>query len=160
MEKQLNKLQALFKGAKPTVPVFEAHLKTLSDKKRKQQLYELCQLAFGYYRELPGEYRRFVDRYLKHDRHCYVDYLLEHTPLKHLRYTLRHPDLFIRQLHLLETSGHSGRTSYHHLAASLLVVFDYSYTLNTLGDYLRRFHPDPETILYLVGKLKIADDVY
>lgn len=93
MKKLLKELQLLF-GNTPTSASFDAKLKTFEEPLRRECRLKLCRLAFGYYDNLPGPFRKYVDKYLKHDRELYIDYLLHHTPLGKLRYTLHNPDLF------------------------------------------------------------------
>ncbi|MEG1545255.1 MAG: hypothetical protein RR382_12160 [Tannerellaceae bacterium] len=157
MEKQYKKLQALFNGAKPTVPLFEAYLKTLSEKECEKQLQELCALAFGYYEQMRPAYQTFVKRYFEHDRSCYTDYLTQHTPLGDLRYHLLRPTLFLKMLHLLETTERRIPISYLHLAASLLTIFCYPFKLSTLSKYLRLNRHSPEELLQLIGSIEIYE---
>lgn len=145
MKKLLKEMQLLF-GAAPTCASFDEKLLTLDAAMREKYRLALCRLAFGYYDKLPPAYRRFTDKYLKHDRHLYTDYLARHTALSRLRYPLHNPEMLISVLHLLENADRRGRVFYHHLASCLLLAFEYPYKLNTLGEKIARAVPDAETV--------------
>lgn len=100
MKKLLKKMQLLF-GNAPTVTSFDTQLQTFDDAVRLEHRYSICRLAFGYYDSLPGPFRKFTDQYLKHNRYLYVDYLLRHSALSRLRYSLHNPEQFLCMLHIL-----------------------------------------------------------
>lgn len=159
MKNELKRLQSLFGVVSPTVRLFEAQMKSLSSGSRQEWVCLICRLAFGYYDKLPKRYRKFIIRYLVHDRACYVRYLNEHTPLGDLRYPLNHPRLFIKMVHLLESDRKKGsRMSYMHLASFLLLAFPIKHTLRTLAEYLRTYRHTPEELLQLLGKTEIWED--
>ena len=158
MKKLLKELQLQF-GNAPTVPGFEAKLSTFEKPVREEYRLKLCRLAFGYYDSLPSPFRKFVDKYLKHDRELYVDFLLHHTPLGKLRYTLHNPDLFTLMFYVLEKAGRHGRPKYHQMASSLLLAFHYPYKLETLDNYLCHSRPEVDDFyefLLLMGEFKIG----
>lgn len=160
MRKQLKELQLLF-GNAPTPASFDAKLLTFKEPARKEYRLKLCHLAFGYYDSLPGPFRKFIDKYLKHDRELYVDFLLHHTPLGKLRYTLHNPDLFTLMFCVLEKAGSHGRPKYHQMASGLLLAFHYPYKLETLDNYLCHIQPevgDLREFLFLMGKIKVKGD--
>ena len=145
MKKLLKEMRSLF-GDAPTCDSFDEKLLTLDAATREKYRLGLCRLAFGYYDKLPPAYRRFTDKYLKHDRYLYNDYLACHTAMSRLRYPLHDPDMLIAVLHVLENANRRGRVFYHHLASCLLIVFGYPYKLNTLGEKIARAVPDAETV--------------
>ncbi|MFV0583607.1 MAG: hypothetical protein ACK5N4_16365 [Parabacteroides gordonii] len=160
MKKLLKELQLLF-GNAPTPASFDAKLLTFKEPAREEYRLKLCRLAFGYYDSLPGPFRKFVDKYLKHDRELYVDFLLHHTPLGKLRYTLHNPDLFTLMFCVLEKAGSHGRPKYHQMASGLLLAFHYPYKLETLDNYLCHIRPDADDLrelLFLMGKIKVKGD--
>lgn len=153
-------MQLLF-GNAPTNASFDAKLLTFEEPLRRDYRLKFCQLAFGYYDNLPGPFRKFTDGYLKHDRDLYIDYLLHHTPLGKLRYSLHTPELFLSLLYVLENADHKGRPKYHQLAASLMLAFTFPYKLETLDNYLCHSQPDADTLnefLFLMGKVKVKSD--
>lgn len=153
-------MQLLF-GNAPSPASFDAKLKTFEEPLRQQYRLNLCRLAFGYYDQLPGPFRKFTDAYLKHDRELYLDYLLNHTPLGKLRYTLHNPDLFLPLLYVLENADRRGRVMYHQLASSLLLAFSSPYKLETLDNYLCHSQPTADTLndfLLLMGRVKVGSD--
>ena len=132
----------------------------MSARTRERRLNELCSLAFGYYEELPRKYRKFVYLYLRHNRACYVNYLVSHSVLGKFRYTLHNPGLLIPVLHVLENADRRGRMPYSHLASLLLLIFDYPYKLDTLRQYLSRI-PEAELLqdfLELVAQIRILGE--
>lgn len=150
-------MQLLF-GNAPTNASFDAKLLTFEEPLRQEYRLKLCRLAFGYYDKLPVPFRKFTDKYMKHNRALYVDYLIHHTPIAGLRYSLQNPGMLIQILHILENANNQGRIMYHHLASCLLIIFDYPYELNTLGDYICRSVPTAEGIkdfFELIGRIKI-----
>ena len=160
MRKQLKELQLLF-GNAPTPASFDAKLLTFKEPARKEYRLKLCHLAFGYYDSLPGPFRKFIDKYLKHDRELYVDFLLHHTPLGKLRYTLHNPDLFTLMFCVLEKAASHGRPKYHQMASGLLLAFHYPYKLETLDNHLCHICPDADDLrelLFLMGKIKVKGD--
>ena len=160
MKKLLKELQSLF-GNAPSPASFDTKLKTFEEPLRQQYRMNLCRLAFGYYEQLPGPFRKFVDAYLKHDRELYIDYLLNYTPLAKLRYTLHNSGLFLPLLYVLENADRRGRVMYHQLASSLLLGFSYPYKLDTLDNYLCHSQPDADTLnefLILMGKVKVESE--
>ncbi|WP_195372180.1 MULTISPECIES: hypothetical protein [Parabacteroides] len=160
MKKLLKEMQLLFGNAPPPAS-FDTKLKTLEEPLRQQYRLNLCRLAFGYYDQLPGPFRKFTAAYLKHDRELYIDYLLNYTPLAKLRYTLHNPELFLPLLYVLENADHRGRVMYHQLASSLLLAFSIPYKLETLDNYLCHSQPDADTLnefLALMGKVKVESD--
>lgn len=140
----------------PTVDLFEEKLSEMDEKNRARYLYELCQLAFGYYEKLPLAYRKFIDAYLRHNRACYVTYLITHTALAKLRYPLSYPDLFIKALHLLEATGRQGSAPGWQLSACLTLIFIIPYTLSTLDEDLRQERHSDEDLLMLLGKIEVG----
>ena len=158
MKNEFKRLQGLFGVASPTVRLFEARMKLVSPKDRREWELLICRLAFGYYDHLPKRYSKFIIRYLVHDRACYVRYLNEHTPLGSLRYPLTHPKLFLKMVHLLESDKEGSRMSYLHLASFLLIAFPIKNTLRTLAEYLRTYRHTPEELLQLLGKTEIWED--
>lgn len=153
-------MQLLFGNASSPAS-FDAKLKTLEEPVRRQYLLNLCRLGFGYYDQLPGPFRKFTDAYLKHDRELYIDFLLNHTPLGNLRYTLHNPELLLPLLYVLENADRRGRVMYHQLASSLLLSFSFPYKLETLDNYLCHSQPDADTLsefLFLMGKVKVGSD--
>ena len=153
-------MENLFGGKDPSVPLFEKKLSSMSAGTRERRLNELCSLAFGYYEELPRKYRKFVYLYLRHNRACYVDYLVSHTVLGKFRYTLHNPGLLLPVLHVLENADRRGRISYSHLGSLLLLAFDYPYTLGTLRQYLSHI-PEAELLhdfLELVAEIRIQGE--
>ena len=160
MKKLLKEMQSLF-GTAPTCASFDGKLLTFDAATREKYRIGLCRLTFGYYDRLPPAFRNFADKYMKHDRHLYTEYLTCRTGLSRLRYPLHNPELLISLLHILENADRRGRISYHQLAASLLLAFDYPYKLNTLGEKIARAVPDAETvrdILDLVALVRIGGD--
>lgn len=141
MKKILKEMQLLF-GNAPTCASFDAKLETFDAITREKCRCDLCRLAFGYYDKLPPAFRCFTDKYLKHDRSLYTDFLIRRTALSRLRYPLHNPDMLIALLHILENADRRGRVFYHHLASCLLIVFGYPYKLNTLGEKIARAVPD------------------
>lgn len=153
-------MENLFGGKDPSVLLFEKKLSLMSAKIRERRLNELCSLAFGDYEELPCKYRKFVYLYLRHNRACYVDYLVSRSVLGKFRYSLNNPELLLPVLHVLENAGRSGRISYAHLASLLLLVFDYPYALGTLKQYLSHV-PEAELLhdfLELVAEIRIQGE--
>lgn len=153
-------MQLLF-GNAPTNASFDAKLLTFEEPLRREYRLKLCQLAFGYYDKLPVPFRKFTDKYMKHDRSLYVDYLIHHTPAGKLRHPLHNQELFLPLLYVLENAEHRGRVKYHQLAASLLLAFEFPYKLDTLDYYLCQARPDAGDLrefLFLMGKIVIESD--
>ncbi len=153
-------MQLLF-GNAPTPASFNAKLQTLEEAARQEYRLNLCHLAFGYYDSLPKPFCKFIDAYFKHDRELYVDYLIHHTPLGHLRYSLQNPDLFLPMLYVIENADRKGRPKYHHQASSLLLAFNFPYKLETFDNYLCHSQPDSSDLrefLFLMGKIKVGGE--
>lgn len=153
-------MQLLF-GNAPTNASFDAKLLTFEEPLRQEYRLKLCRLAFGYYDKLPVPFRKFTDKYMKHDRALYVDYLIHHTPIKKLRYSLHNTELLLPLLYVLENADHRGRIKYHQLAASLLLAFEFPYKLDTLDYYLCQARPDADDLrefLFLMGKIILGSD--
>ncbi len=158
MKNELKRLQSLFGVASPTVRLFEAQMKSLSPDVRREWEHLICRLAFGYYDNLPKRYEKFIRRYLSHSPDVYLNYLRLHSPMGAFCYPLLHPDLFLKMVHLLETSERKTKISYCHLASSILLAFDFRLKISTLSKYLRTYKHAPEEILKLIGKIEIYED--
>ena len=158
MEKELKRLQSLFGVVKPTVALFESEMEKLPLAESAVWRLLVFRLSFGYYARLPLRYKKFVCKYLKHDRLGYTAYLTRHTPLGGLRYRLVHPGLFLKMVHLLACEPENGKISYLHLASCLLLSFDLPNTLRTLAEKLRVCRHAPDELLQLLGKVEIWED--
>ena len=67
-------------GHKPTVKNFDAFLVTLGPDERESWKMDVCSLGYGdYYRKMPGAYRKFIRKYMEHDRECERCYIRKYT---------------------------------------------------------------------------------
>lgn len=163
MDKILKRLQAIFDGKEPDVEVFDALLAAMPKEKQEKQLYELGQLAFGYYRKLPHAYQKFF----RYSILCQIIHIS--IPVMGIILTdellceMPHPWLMLKMFHFLETAGREGRKNYLHLAAAIAIAFvipEKVRPLSKLSKYLRLVKVLPEEFLRLIGKMEIGDDDY
>ena len=154
----MNKLQAYWGFKRPTVAIYETVITGLPEKEAEKLRCALFRLAFGYWAELPAYYRKFLIRLYVHDRDMFLRLLLHHSPLGSMRYPLLYADLFMKMTHLLQKSEKGKKTSFRHLAFSMLLAFDYPYTINTLSVYLARKKPDAEEVFMLAGRKILFED--
>jgi len=154
----MNKLQTYWGLKRPTVALYETVIAGLSEKEAEKLRRALFRLAFGYWVELPAYYRKFLVRLYVHDREMLLRLLRHHSPLGSMRYPLLHADLFMKMTHLLQKSEKGKEVSFRHLAFSMLLAFDYPYTINTLSVYLAKKTPDAEEVFMLAGRKILFED--
>lgn len=163
MGKILKSLQNLFEGKELSVEAFDELLAEMPEDKREKQLYELGQLAYGYFEKVPRKYQNFIRKYYNHNRDAYTDYLKKHTVAQFLRCELEYPWLFLKLLHFLEEGSSKKRKNYLLLAAALSLAFiipEKVNSLSKLSKYIRLVHVLPEEFLRLIGKIDIGGDDY
>ena len=122
-------------GHKPTVKNFDAFLVTLGPDERESWKMDVCSLGYGdYYRKMPGAYRKFIRKYMEHDRECERCYIR--------KYTVRR-----------ETPPSSLE-----IASCLLMGFDYPGSVRGLASHLREAGHSAEAVLVLAGKREVTDE--
>ena len=83
-------------GHKPTVKNFDAFLVTLGPDERESWKMDVCSLGYGdYYRKMPGAYRKFIRKYMEHDRECERCYIRKYTVRGDLLYSPFRPELLL-----------------------------------------------------------------
>lgn len=149
----------IFRGRIPSVREFNREIDALPFNERRERLYPIFSIAFSNWYVLNKKCRMFIKKVIEHDRQIWLDFLLERTVIGELRYHPRFPDALLRALKIVEYENRKGKISVNHLSMSMLMVFDYSYRLSTMGDYLRRIKVDVEDGLIFLGIVKIEGSV-
>lgn len=152
-------LSNLFRGKIPSVSEFNREIDALPSSMRRERLYPIYCIAFSSWSSLNNRCRMFIKRVIEHDRQIWLDFLLERTVIGELRYHTQFPDALLRAVKIVEYENRKGKISVNHLSMSMLMVFDYSYKLSTMGDYLRRIKVDVEDGLIFLGIVKIEGSV-
>ena len=120
-------------GHKPTVKNFDAFLVTLGPDERESWKMDVCSLGYGdYYRKMPGAYRKFIRKYMEHDRECERCYIRKYTVRGDLLYSPFRPEL--------------------------LLGFDYPGSVRGLASHLREAGHSAEAVLVLAGKREVTDE--
>ena len=126
-------------GHKPTVKNFDAFLVTLGPDERESWKMDVCSLGYGdYYRKMPGAYRKFIRKYMEHDRECERCYIRKYTVRGDLLY--------------------SPFPSSLEMASCLLMVFDFPDSVRSLSSHLREAGHSAEAVLVLAGKREVTDE--
>ena len=138
------------KGQRPSVRKFEKALSSLAPIEQEYYYYRAYHACLFDWQTLPGWHRTFLINLVQHNRQPFQDYLIKHSILGTLRYTLQDPAMVIKMFHLLEKKQKNHKISFNHLAFSLLCGFDFKLKISTLGDYLRDTQFTPEELLELL----------
>lgn len=157
--KKKNKFELLFPNGKvPDVNEFNRSLDAMSEEGRKKFLEKIYKVSFSVWTALPPSQQTFIEAVIAHDRQAYADFVQQKAVMGHIRYTLRHPALFIRTLHLIEAIERTAKTSLSRLAMSITICFNFSEKVKTLAENISKEKPTSKELLILSGKTEIKDD--
>lgn len=146
-------------GHKPTVKNFDAFLVTLGPDERESWKMDVCSLGYGdYYRKMPGAYRKFIRKYMEHDRECERCYIRKYTVRGDLLYSPFRPELLLELVKLVEFTDRETPPSSLEIASCLLMGFDYPGSVRGLASHLREAGHSAEAFLVLAGKREVTDE--
>ena len=143
------------KGQRLSVRKFKIALSALSPIEQQHYYYRAYHACQFDWETLPQYHRTFLINVIKNNRQPYLTYVLKHTALGALRYTLQDPGMSIKMFHLLEQKQKDHNISFNHLAFSFLCAFNCDLKISTLGDYIRTTSFTPEEALDILGKATI-----
>lgn len=146
-------------GNKPTVKNFDVFLATLGPDEQESWKMDVCGLGYGnYYRKMPGAYRKFIRKYLVHDRECERRYIRNCTVRGDLLYVPFRPELLLEMLKLVEFTDRETPPSSLEMASCLLMGFDFPDSVRGLASHLREAGHSVEAVLVLAGKREVTDE--
>lgn len=146
-------------GHKPTVKKFDVFLATLGPDERESWKMDVCGLGYGYYyRKMPGAYRKFIRKYMEHDRECERRYIRKYTVRGDLLYSPFRPELLLELVKLVEFTDRETPPSSLGIASCLLMGFDYPDSVRGLASHLREAGHSAEAVLVLAGKREVTDE--
>lgn len=146
-------------GYKPTVKNFDAFLATLGSDERESWKMDVCVLGYGgYYRKMPEVYRKFIRKYMEHDRECERRYIRKYTVRGDLLYAPFRPELLLELMKLVEFTDRETLPSSLEIASCLLMGFDYPDSVRNLATHLREAGHSAEAVLVLSGKREVTDE--
>jgi len=149
-------IKKLFHGKRPSVNRFKQSLKPYSSEEQDKYYQIAYRAAINEWERIPEWYREFFITLVKNDRQRFLDFLLLHTIIGSLRYTLQEPDLLVKLLHLLERKIDHTFVSFNHLSFSVLLAFQLHLKISTLGDKIRTATFFPEELLELFEQATIS----
>ena len=106
-------------------------------------------------RKMPGAYRKFIRKYMEHDRECERCYIRKYTVRGDLLYSPFRPELL---LELVEFTDRETPPSSLEIASCLLMGFDYPGSVRGLASHLREAGHSAEAVLVLAGKREVTDE--
>ena len=120
---------------------------------------DVCSLGYGdYYRKMPGAYRKFIRKYMEHDRECERCYIRKYTVRGDLLYSPFRPELLLELVKLVEFTDRETPPSSLEIASCLLMGFDYPGSVRGLASHLREAGHSAEAVLVLAGKREVTDE--
>lgn len=151
-------LKALFEGKVPSVRKFVRKLSELPDPMQSFYYKAAYDTAFTEWDSVNKSYRTFLSNLLLHDKQRTLDYLRKHTVLGTLVYVLQEPEVLRRLIATFEGKRNGYMPSYCHLAFCLLLVFDYSETIDYLSDKLRIQLSTTDDLCYLMDLISLNNE--
>lgn len=150
-----SELKELFGEETPSVKLFKAKLKELSEDKQTFYYEAALRAAFFDWGNLPSRYQYFISCLFAHNWQKTLNYLLHSTVMGSLRFDPLEPELLQQILTLLEGKQENGYIpSFPHLAFVFLLGFEVDYSVKYFTKLLRMNKLLEDDFMYLLERVR------